>query len=76
MVPLQTVQHILPSTTYAGLKPMLNAWISHYFAVLAMLNRPKTPVFDTLGMTHNNKVSFWCIYEQMEQTLLSLPLRL
>ena len=47
-----------------------------YFVTLLLLGtfyQPNMCLFDALGMTLNNKLSLWCVQEQLGQILLILP---
>lgn len=44
--------------------------------LLGTLHQPKVLVFDVLGTRLKNQLSLWCVYEQLVQILLSLPLSL
>lgn len=41
-----------------------------------MLYQHKMLVFDILGMRTNNQLSFWCVYKQLGQIPLILPLNI
>ena len=54
-----------------------SAWLfffSQFVAVLGALYQHKMSVTDVLGIGLNNKLSLWCVYEQLGQILLILPL--
>ena len=49
---------------------------SFVVAVTRALSQAKMLVFDLLGMRLNNQLSLWCVYQQLGQNPLILPLSL
>ena len=45
-----------------------------FFAVLQTLYEPEILVFDIMGIRLNNQLSLWCVYKQLRQIVLIVPL--
>lgn len=50
------------------------SYIHIFFAVLQTLYEPEILVFDIMGIRLNNQLSLWCVYKQLRQIVLIVPL--